>query len=233
MSETRTAFSSGISAMAPLLLGIVPFGLIFGVAAVESGVGAGAGIGLSVFVFAGAAQLATVELVGSDTAPAVIVATALIINARHLMYSASLAPQFTGLGRLGRIGVAYLLTDQGYAVSITEYRKHPMSTRQRVAFYLGAAVALWVTWQACTIIGIVLGAGVPEEWSLDFAVPLVFLALLVPAITDRSSAAAAAAAGIIAALAAGLPLNLGIMAGATAGIVAGVVTERSLPPKTP
>lgn len=233
MSETRTAFSNGIAAMAPLLLGIVPFGLIFGVAVVESGVGAGAGIGLSVFVFAGAAQLATVELVGSDTAPAVIVATALVINARHLMYSASLAPQFTGLSRLGRVGVAYLLTDQGFAVSITEYRRHPKALRERVAFYVGAALALWVTWQTCTVIGILLGASVPEEWSLDFAVPLVFLALLVPAVTDRSSAAAAAAAGAVAAVAAGLPLNLGVMTGATVGIIVGVITERSRPPASP
>jgi 4-azaleucine resistance transporter AzlC len=231
MSGTRTAFSIGVTAMAPLLLGIIPFGLIFGVAAVESGIGGGAGIGLSVFVFAGAAQLATVELIGSDTAPAVIVATALVINARHLMYSASLAPRFRGLSRWGRIGVAYLLTDQGYAVSITEYRRRHLDLRDRVAFYVGAALALWLTWQICTAVGIVVGAGVPDSWSLDFAVPLVFLALLVPAVTDRSSAAAAAAAGTVAALAAGLPLNLGVMVGAAAGIVAGVITERSLPPR--
>lgn len=231
MSGTRAAFSNGLTAMAPLLLGIVPFGLIFGVAVVESGIGSGAGIGLSVFVFAGAAQLATVELIGSDTAPAVIVATALVINARHLMYSASLAPQFRGLSRLGRIGVAYLLTDQGYAVSIIEYRRRSLDLRNRVAFYVGAAFALWLTWQVCTVVGIVVGAGVPDAWSLDFAVPLVFLALLVPAVTDRSSAAAAGAAGTVAALAAGLPLNLGVMVGAATGIVAGVITERSLPPK--
>jgi len=229
MSGTRAAFSDGLSAMAPLLVGIVPFGLIFGIAAVESGVGPAAGIGLSVLVFAGAAQLATVELIGADTAPVVVVATALVINASHLMYSASLAPHFAGLGKLGRVGIAYGVTDQAYALSITEFGRRPMRPAEKVAFFMGATAALWLTWQVCTIIGIAVGASVPEAWSLDFAVPLVFLALLIPAVADRSSAAAAAAAGAAAALAAGLPFNLGVMIGAVTGVAAGVVTERLLP----
>lgn len=232
MSETRGAFSRGLSAMAPLLLGVVPFGLVFGVAAVESGIGGGAGVGFSVFVFAGAAQLAAVDLIKSDTAPVIVVATAVVINARHMMYSASIAPYFAGTGRLARIGLGYLLTDQAYAMSITEYARRSLDLRQRVAFYLGAAAALWVTWQVCTIVGVAVGAGVPDGWSLDFAVPLVFLALLVPAITDRPSAAAAAAGGTIAALAAGLPLNLGVLSGALGGIVTGVAAERNLPPSS-
>jgi 4-azaleucine resistance transporter AzlC len=229
MSEHRTAFRAGITAIAPLLLGLVPFGLIFGVAAQEAGIGPLAGVGMSAAVFAGAAQLAAIDLIGADATPAVIVLTVVVINARFLMYSASLAPHFAGVGWPTRIGLGYCLTDQAYAVSIIEFGRRETTLGERVAFYTAASIGMWTTWVTCTTAGIALGAGVPPEWSLDFAVPLVFLALLVPAISDRSTAVAAATAGAVATAAAGFPFNLGLMTGALAGIAAGVAALRSSP----
>jgi predicted branched-subunit amino acid permease len=180
-------------------------------------------VGLSTIVFAGAAQLAAIDLMARDAALVVIVLTALVINARMLMYSASLAPHFAGLDVRRRMGAAYVLTDQAYAVSIFQYDTGLFSLRERLAYYLGAGLTLWSVWQVVTLIGALAGRGLPEGLSLEFGVPLVFLALLVPALRTRPSVVAALAAGTVAVAAAGFPYNSGLLVGAGAGIAAGLL----------
>ncbi len=214
---------AGIRDVSPLLLGIVPFALVAGIAAVEAGLTLTQAVGLSVIVFAGASQLAALDLLGSNAPLAVVIGTAVVINLRMVMYSASIAPHFARYGRRVRAALAYVLTDQAYALSVAEFAEH--DDRSRWKYYLGAAGSLWLVWQVGTVVGVVLGAGVPEEWGLTFAVPLVFLALLVPAMKDRPTTVAGAAGGAVAVVAAGLPLNLGLLAGALSGIVAGLVAE--------
>ena len=213
----------GVRDVSPLLLGIVPFGLVAGIAAVEVGFTLLQAVGLSVIVFAGASQLAALELLGENAPIAVVIGTAVVINLRMVMYSASIAPHFARYGARIRAALAYVLTDQAYALSVAEFAEN--DDRSRWKYYLGAAGSLWIIWQVATIVGVVLGAGVPEEWGLTFAVPLVFLALLVPAMKDRPSTVAGAVGGSVAVVAAGLPLNLGLLAGALGGIVAGLITE--------
>ena len=197
-----------------------------GFSAVDAGLSVLQASGLSLLVFAGASQLAAIDLIRQDTAVVVIVLTVIVINTRFLMYSASLAPHFAGAGAGQRLGLAYLLTDQAYAVSVSHYETSRPARSNRIAYYLGAALGLWVTWQTCTIVGALAGAGIPDDWSLDFAIPLVFLALLVPAVSDRSRRVAAAVAGIAAVAAAGLPYNIGLPLGAAAGILAGFFFAR-------
>ena len=219
----RRSFLGGVRAVAPVLVGIVPFGLIAGAAAVRVGLSGLQAVGLSVVVFAGASQLAAIELLGSNARPAVVVATALVINLRMLMYSASIAPYFRETATRWRAGLAYLLTDQAYALAVTRFSAdRPVRRRW---YYLGAALPLWAVWQACTVLGVVAGARVPDSLPLSFVVPLTFLALLVPAVTDRASGAAAVVGGAAAVLGAGLPLNLGLIAGAVGGVLAGLVVE--------
>jgi 4-azaleucine resistance transporter AzlC len=218
----RSEFRQGVRDVSPLLLGIIPFGFIAGIATVDAGLGLPEAVGLSTVVFAGAAQLATLELIGRDAPLAIIVVTAVVINLRMLMYSASIAPHFTHLSKRMKAMVAYLLTDQAYALSIARYKT---GERSPVAYYLGVAVTLWVVWQLTTIAGVVLGTRVPESLGLEFAVPLVFLALLVPAMEDRQTTVAGIAGGAVAVGTAGLPLNLGLLVGATVGILAGLLTE--------
>jgi 4-azaleucine resistance transporter AzlC len=223
MAGRRDAILDGTRAAAPVLVGVVPFGLIAGAAAVDMGLTVLQAVGLSVFVFAGASQLAAIELLGQDAPLVVVVVTALVINLRMLMYSASIAPHFRDAATRWRAGLAYLLTDQAYALSITRFdADRPVRRRW---YYLGCALPLWGVWQVCTVLGVVLGARVPTSIPLDFAVPLTFLALLVPAIDDRASAAAAAVGGSGAVVGAGLPLNLGLIAGAFAGVVTGLAAE--------
>lgn len=221
----RLGISDGARSVAPLLVGVAPFGLIFGVTAAASGVGGGLGYATSIVIFAGAAQLATIQLLTAGSAAAVVIATALVINARHLMYSAALAPHFREFPAAWRYGLPYILTDQAFAVSITRYDTVDDPEYKRWYFF-GGAISLWTTWQITTAAGVVLGASVPESWSLDFAIPLVFLALLVPAVRDRPSLVAAIVGGVVAVAANGVSYNLGLLIGALAGIAAGVAAER-------
>ena len=218
------ALRRGVRDVSPLLLGIAPFGLVTGIAAVNAGLGIEQAVGMSILVFAGAAQLAALELIRTDAPLVVIVVTAAIINLRMLMYSASIAPHFRRFAARWKGALAYVLTDQAYALAIARFEiEDPVDKR---SYYLGVALPIWVVWQTMTVAGVYLGTSVPPAWGLEFTVPLVFLALLVPAVEDRETLIAAAVGGGGAVLGAGLPLNLGLPVGATAGVVAGAVAER-------
>jgi predicted branched-subunit amino acid permease len=210
----RAAALAGVRDVAPMLLGVAPFGLVVGVAAIEAGFPVEVAVAMSVVVFAGAAQLALIDLVGQGAAPAVAAGTALVVNLRYLMYSASIAPQLGRYSARWRTVLSYLMTDQAYALSVV--RDGPVR-----AYYLGAALLLWVVWQATTITGVVVGAAIPASWNLSFAVPLTFLALLVPAVEGRPTLGAAVVGGTVATVGVGLPFNLGLLAGALSGIAAG------------
>lgn len=227
MSTRREVFAAGIAAVAPMLTVVVPFGMIAGLSAIGTGLSAAQAMVFSATVFAGASQLATLQLITEGAVPAVILLTALTINLRMMMYSASLAPHFQHLGSGWRLGLAYFLVDQNYALAINRYNRPDGGFEPHGHwYYLGAGLALWLTWQAATAVGVFLGAGIPRDWSLDFAVPLVFLVLLMPALRDRAHVVAALVGGGVATAAIGLPLKLGIVAGALSGIAAGYAWER-------
>ncbi len=223
MTTRKQAFFFGTKAISPILLGVIPFAMIAGISAIAVGFSKIEALGISFIVFAGASQLAALALIQQHAPVAIVILTALIVNFRFFMYSASLAPHFNGLSFRRRGLLAYLLTDQAYAVSITAFdrdcrlRKH--------WFYLGAAVTIWATWQAGNLAGIFLGMHIPKDWSLDFAIPLTFLALLFPAIRNAPTLAAAVSAGALALVAHGLPYNLGLILAAIGGIVAGCVAD--------
>lgn len=219
-------FRRGVRDVSPLLLGVAPFGLVAGIAAVNAGLDLSQALGMSVVVFAGASQLAALDLIGNDAPLSVVVVTATVINLRMLMYSASIAPYLRDLSAKWKGGLAYLLTDQAYALSVANYRSERSFDRK--AYYLGVALTLWVVWQLTTATGVFLGTGVPDAWGLEFAVPLVFLALLVPAMEDGPTTIAAVASGGVAVVGAGLPLNVGLLVAATVGILVGLVAETRL-----
>lgn len=227
-SAARPAFADGARSTGPLLLGVIPFGLILGVTAAATEIGGLLGYATSPIIFAGAAQLVTIQLVEEGAAVAVIVATALVVNSRHLMYSAVLARPFEAFPTVWRYGLPYVLTDQAFALSVVRYGSHANPVYRRW-FFLGAAATLWVTWQITTGTGVLLGATVPEAWSLDFAIPLVFLALLVPVLRDRPSLGAAVVAGTVAVAAAEFPLGLGLITASLSGVAAGVLFKRLAP----
>jgi len=227
----RAEFTSGIKAELPILIGVVPFGMIYGVLALEAGIPAGAAQAMSAIVFAGSAQFISTGLIGQGIPALVILMTAVVVNLRHLLYSASVAPYLKPLKPGWKWSLAYLLTDEAYAVSITHYQETQDASNEqdldhRHWFFLGAGLTLWVSWQLSTAIGIFLGTQVPGGWALDFTLALTFIALLVPALKDRSSWAAALSAGLVAVLAYSLPLKLGLIFAAVVGIIVGLWMER-------
>ncbi|WP_238993971.1 AzlC family ABC transporter permease [Halobellus captivus] len=222
----------GVRDVAPLLIGIAPFGLVAGAAAIDAGLTPLQAVGLSVVVFAGASQLAAIDLLGSNAELLVVVLTGAVINLRMLMYSASIAPHFRALRSGWKSLCAYVLTDQAYALSIARYTdaEAELDPRERRRYYLAVGLSLWVVWQCCTLLGIVVGARVPDSWGLAFAVPLVFLSLLIPAITTKPKAIAALVGGGVAVAGEvfAVPLDLGLILGGLAGVVAGVIADERL-----
>ncbi len=223
-STSRVAFAAGMRQALPILPGVAPFGVIAGVAAVDSGLSPWTAMALSGFIFAGASQLAAIQLLAAGAAVPVILLTIAVINLRFAMYSASLAPHLRHLGRRDKLLAGYLLVDQAYALSILRFGG--MQQGDKFRFYLGIATPLWLTWQSSTAIGAFLGANVPDAWSLEFTVPLTFLSMLIVSVTDGAMLVAAAVAGLVAVAGHALPYNLGLLAGATCGIAAGTVAWR-------
>lgn len=224
-ASPTAAFVSGAKAIAPVLLALIPFGLAFGATAVDSGLSAAEALGMSVFVAAGAAQLAALPLLSAGASVAVVVLTVLVINLRLMLYSASLAPHFKRLPLRWKGLLSYHLTDQAYAATITRFDAGETEGPDKRWYFLGVGLSIWTTWQAATVLGVFLGARASEGWSLDFVLPLIFIALAVPAIKDRTTGAAALAAGAAAAFVTALPLNLGLIAAALVGVVGGLMAE--------
>lgn len=220
---SRRAFLSGMRAQLPLLLGVVPFGLIFGALAVSEGIPPWEAQALSLFVFAGSAQFIAVGLIAGGAPPAMVVLTILIVNLRHLLYSAAMARRWQSLPNRWKAALAWLLTDEAFAIGSLEYA-HPKSGSPH-AFYLGTGLALWLSWQTSTAAGILLGALSPASWGLEFALPLTFLAMLFPLLEDRCHVVAAVVAGVLSPLLAELPYGLGLLMAILAGIAAAMGIE--------
>ena len=224
-SSRRGEFAAGVREQLPLLLGVSPFGLAYGAYAVKSGLPSDVALAMSVIVFGGASQFVGTRLIAEGTLGIVIVLTVALVNSRHLLYSASLAPYVQHLGRPWRWALAYLLTDEAYAVAIARYRRGG-NEEYGHWFFLGTATALWVCWQVSTGVGVFVGAAVPDSWQLDFALPVTFIALLVPMLSQRAAIVAALVAGAFAVTGYRWPYAVGLITAALAGMAAGMLAER-------
>lgn len=225
MFSPRRLFIEGFRDLSPIFLGAAPFGLIAGISMTAAGMTPFETASMTVIVVAGAAQLAAADLIGQNAPLFVVVLTALVINLRFTMYSASLAPHLKDLPLRWKLFCAYGLTDQAYAVAITRYTREPQMQNKHW-YYLGAAFALWACWIVTVMIGVAVGVGIPPEWELDFAVPLTFLALLLPHLVTRPALGASLVAATVAILCKGLPYNLGLFLGAGCGVTVGALLGR-------
>ncbi len=226
MLSSRTEFVSGVKGELPLLLGVMPYGMIYGALAVKLGLPPVLVVAMSSIVFAGSSQLIGAPLMAGGMPGLVIVATTFIVNLRHALYSASVAPFIKQVPLRWKVLLAYLLTDEAYAVTITRFTQPDSSSAlNKHWFYFGAGITLWSSWQLSTAIGIFVGQLIPESWSLDFTLALTFIALVVPNLKDRASVAAAVSAGIMAVFSYAWPYKLGLFAAAITGIVVGMLIE--------
>ena len=230
MSEQTKQFWAGVRAEVPLLIGVFPFGMIYGALALNAGLSKSASQMMSSIVFAGSAQFITTQLVHDSAPGLVIVLTIAVVNLRHILYSASLAPYLASVSTPWKTLLAYLLTDEAYAPSVVHYEEKGVTPVSHW-FLFGAGIALWTDWQISTALGIFLGAAIPESWSLDFALPLTFIAMVVPVLKNRPAVAAALSAGVVALLAYSLPYKLGLILAALVGIAVGTYLEGRQSPK--
>jgi 4-azaleucine resistance transporter AzlC len=221
---STAAFLLGVRALLPMLLGVAPFGVIYGVVALQSGIPPLAAFLMSSLVFAGSAQFLLAQLVGAGAPALLSIGAVGLINLRHALYSASVAPVLHALPRRWKLLLAYLLTDEAYAAAIPHLLAAPQSP---VAHWIlfGSGFALWAGWQLSTLAGVLIGAQLPADLGLDFALPLTFIAIVVPLIDNRARLITALTAGVVAVLLVTLPFKTGLFAAALAGLGAGAFAQ--------
>lgn len=214
----------GVTDALPVIVAYVPFGLTIGAAMTRSGLDPVIAWLSSPLLFGGAGQLLAVQLLGAGTSAAVVVLAVLVVNARFLLYGASLAPFAARWPRRWRWAGAYLLADPVYALAARRFAG-PDAGRSgdRLAYYAAVGVTLWTAWQLLTGLGIAFAGVLPTGLRLDLAAPITFLLLLLPMLTSRATYTAAAVGGVASVAAAGLPLGTGLLVGAVAGVTAGAL----------
>jgi predicted branched-subunit amino acid permease len=210
--------------MMPACVGLTPFGLVCGVGAAAAGVDFTGALGMSAIIFSGAAQILVMQLYAVGAPVAVVVLTCFVAGLRFLMYSAAMAPYFRPLPAHWRNGLAFLLTDQAFAASVRRFSA-THDPRGGALYFLGGGSALWFMWQLTNAIGYLAGNVIPASWSLEFAVPLCFIALVAPVLRDAPAIVAAATAGGFVLALAGLPMKLNLIVAGLIGIVAGTLTD--------
>ncbi|WP_420452031.1 AzlC family ABC transporter permease [Ilumatobacter sp.] len=208
----------------PLAIPAIPFGFVVGLAATESAMPTWVAWTSAPLVFAGAAQLAMITLAGAASVWAVIAAV-LVINTRHLMYSAALAPAFRHQPRWMRWFAPFLLVDQTFALSALQTHRSPAEFRR---YYLSVAVVLYAIWNVAVPLGMLVGPIVPDSWRLDFAPPVMFAGLTLFAVKRIPAAVAALVGGSVSLATVGLPDRLGIVVGALCGVVTAAVVEQAM-----
>jgi len=208
-----------------VIVAYLPFGLALGAALASTGVPKLLAWSTSPLLFGGAAQLVSVQSIAAGANAVVVVLSTLVVNARMLLYSASLAPHTAAWPARWRWAGAYLLADPVFALAMGRFGRPDRGGRaqERLAYYLTVGLTLWVGWQAITGAGILLAGALPAGLRLELAAPLTFLLLLLPMVTNRAKAVAAAASAAVAVAASGLPLGLGPLVGAAVGVAIGAV----------
>lgn len=208
-------------------MGNVPFALITGATASAAGIDPVIAIAMSIIVFAGAAQLVAIQLISEGAPGAMIVLAALVVNLRMMMYSAAVAPFFKQLSLRWKFMIGYLLTDHAFALMTARFA-HDDNSPHKQWYYLGAGSLMWAAWQVALAIGVFIGVQVPASWSLEFLIPLMFIALVAPALRTRPQLFAAACAATASVFTASFPLRSGLVIAALAGVMGGLLLERRM-----
>ena len=226
MEENWREFWKGVLAQIPVQLGVVPFGLVFGVLGIASGLTVLQTILMSSIIFGGASQVVFAQLWSIGASPIVTGGSVAIINSRHIIYSANISKYISVLSLRWRLALGYLLTDEAFAISFQEFEN-----RNRFAHYhlLGGGLTLWVFWQISTVTGVFLGANIPTYLNLEFAIPLTFIAIILPRLKSIAQISTAVTASIIAIFGQEIPYGLWIIIASISGMfVGGLINQRKL-----
>ena len=177
MKSSLEIFFKGVMDVSPLMIPVVPFGLIFGILAIDIGFSPLATMGMSLIIFGGASQIVLLQLFSGGASSLVIISSVGAVNSRHLLYGAVVSEHVSDLKLIWKIIISYFLIDQAFARS-NDYLK---KSKEKNKFFhlIGGGATCWIIWQSTTLLGIILGASIPEKLGLSFAVPLTFIAILV------------------------------------------------------
>lgn len=223
MNVNYRSMMRGAKTIIPVLLGVIPFAMISGITAVNTGVSHMTALFMSVFIFAGASQLAILQLLTTNASSLVIIYTALIINFRFMIYSLSIAPYFKSESIAWKAILSYMMTDQSYALSLVRYINDPDEDPKW--FFFGASLLLWLVWQIATAVGLILGSLIPPELGLDFAIPLTFTAVLFNSVDDIPTIITVITSAVVAVSTSHIPMNGNLVVAAMTGIAAGTAAE--------
>ncbi|MFZ3582230.1 AzlC family ABC transporter permease [Loktanella sp. DJP18] len=225
-ATAKSAFWQGLRDGSPFVIVVIPFSLLFGVAATDAGLTLGQAMGFTVLVIAGASQFAALQMMMDDAGIALVLLAALAVNLRMAMYSAALVPYLGAAPLWQRACAAYLMFDQTYLASVKAYEERPeMTLRQRVAYYFGVATPITPIWCGMTAVGVLVGATIPPAMALDFALPITFLAMVAPMLRTLAHVAAAGTSVAVALLLIGLPSGFGLLIAAGCAMTVGVLVE--------
>lgn len=229
--DKRQAMLEGGKATLPLIVGAIPFGILFGTLAGPSGLSLLGTLAMSLIVFAGSAQFIALGLLASGAGIGVIIATTFVVNLRHLLYSAALVDNVRHLPQRWRAPMAFFLTDETFAAvssRIFKNQHNPQQSGLSHWYYLGSALAMYGNWQLCTWLGVALGEAFPNMtgWGLDFAMSVTFIGMVVPYLRSQGRWngpmwVCVISAGVMALATWSLPHKLGLIAAALTGIALG------------
>ena len=178
MLSKKQLFSRGMLDIAPLMLSVIPFGIICGAIGVDLGFNPYLVYAMSIIIFGGASQIVFLQLLSGGASSLVAVTSVGVNNSRHLLYGAVLSEYLEKLSFIKKLLISYVVVDQGFAESNKFFKKN--KTEQYLHCHLlGTGITMWVCWQIATLAGIILGSFVPEELGLKFAIPLTFIAIVV------------------------------------------------------
>ena len=177
MKTNLQVFCKGIVDVSPFMIPVVPFGLIFGILAIDIGFSPLATMGMSLIIFGGASQIVLLQLFSGGASALVIISSVGAVNSRHLLYGAVVSEHVSDLKLIWKITISYFLIDQAFARSNEYFKKN--KNKNRYLHLVGGGATCWVIWQSSTFFGIIMGSAIPEKLGLSFAVPLTFLALLI------------------------------------------------------
>ncbi|MEC5345275.1 AzlC family ABC transporter permease [Brenneria populi] len=219
--KPMSLFVQGNKDAMPLLLGLLPFAVLTGVSAIQAGMTPWVAQLSSLLLMSGASQIAAATLMTAGAAPFVVIATHIAINFRYAIYSAGLSQLKLYFTPLTKLAAAQMLIDQTYALTFLRCQTQLLSAKEKMLYYFGTALPMWLVWQLGTAVGILAGPLIPADWHLEFAITLCFISLLVPMLKDGPIVVAATAAGVVSAFTCGWPYNLGFLFSMTVGVLAG------------
>ncbi len=226
MSFPLPAFLRGARASLPFAVVVIPFGMLFGVVATEAGLHVWETMVFTTAVFAGASQFAAIQTMQEHAPTAIVLATALAVNLRMVMYSVALAPHYGGASRTTRAVMSYFLVDQTFATASVEFERNPnLTTPEKVAFFFGSVMPVAPLWFAASLAGAMIGRAVPPEWALDFALPITFLAMVAPMLRSLPHIVAAGLSIILSLLLAPMPYGTGLLVAAGLSMTAGALLD--------